>query len=231
MTIAQPREKPHRTKEEYVYHTLRDAIMRCALKPGEKLVMDSLSDELGVSPIPIRGALQRLQAEGLVEIIPHTGAVISTISPENVNEIFMLLESLEEIAFSVAAEKATPKDIAHLRHLVAEMDAALQTNDAGRWYDLNNQFHLSVAQITEMKMLLRFTSRALDNRDRLRYFYLEQFISSRMAEAHAEHGQMIELLKSQDIEGLKIMVSQHNRKAKMAYQQVIEQAEYRNGAS
>ena len=88
MLTSQSSPRLYRTKEEYVYDTLRAAIMRCELKPGKKLVMDNLSVELDVSPIPIRGALQRLQAEGLVEIIPHTGAVVSAISPDTVNEIF-----------------------------------------------------------------------------------------------------------------------------------------------
>ncbi len=220
--ISQTRAKPHRTKEEYVYDTLRDAIMRCDLKPGEKLVMDTLSEELGVSPIPIRGALQRLQAEGLVEITPHTGTIISEISPETITEIFALLESLEQVAFSFAVEKATEDDISKLRQLDTQMAQVLNAKDPDQWYDLNNQFHLSIAKITTMKMLLRFTTRALDSRDRLRSFYSEQFTSRRMDQAHAEHGQMIALLEKRDAEGLKEIVAQHNRKAREAYNRLIE---------
>ncbi|MCB0153460.1 MAG: GntR family transcriptional regulator [Anaerolineae bacterium] len=124
MLLTQTSPKPHRTKEEYVYDTLRIAIMHCELAPGQKLVIDSLSETLGVSPIPVRSALQRLQAEGLVLITPHTGTHVSEISPETVNEIFMLLESLETIAFSVAAAKVTDSDILHLQHLITEMAAA-----------------------------------------------------------------------------------------------------------
>lgn len=81
MLTRQAATKLHRTKEEYAYDTLRAAIGHCNLRPGEKLVIDSLSLELDISPIPIRVALQRLQAEGLVEIKPHTGAIVSPISP------------------------------------------------------------------------------------------------------------------------------------------------------
>jgi len=215
-------QKPHRTKEEYVYDTLRAAIMRCQLAPGQKLVIDGLSNELGVSPIPIRGALQRLQAEGLVHITPHTGAYVSEISPEAVNEIFLLLESLETVAFKVAAARVTDDDITRLEQLVDKMEIALQSSNADVWYDLNNQFHLAIAQITGMKMLLRFTARALDSRDRLRYFYFEPFTSVRMAEAHAEHCQMIELLKAKETEQLVPLIAHHNQSAKAAYQALIE---------
>lgn len=212
----------HRTKEEYAYDTLRTAIMRCELAPGEKLVLDNLGTMLGVSPIPIRGALQRLQAEGLVEITPHTGTTVSAISPNTVHEIFLLLESLENVAFSEAAIRATEADIAYLRQLIADMAAAFDEDNAPLWYDLNNQFHLAIAEITRMNLLLRFTRRALDSRDRLRHFYSRSFITSRMADAHAEHCQMVELLEARDTERLSQLVSQHNRKAKEAYQRLIE---------
>ena len=222
MLQTQPLSKPHRTKEEYVYETLRSAIVRCEMAPGQKLVMDTLSEELGVSSIPIRTALQRLQAEGLVEITPHTGALVSEISLDTVTEIFVLLEALESVAFNVASQKITAEDIAELRQLLNEMTEVFETGNASYWYDLNNQFHLGIADITEMKMLRRFTSRALDSRDRLRYFLAEPFVIPRMAEAHAEHCQMIDLLESTDTDRLLPLVSQHNLKAKEAYQNLIE---------
>jgi len=215
-------QKLHRTKEEYVYDILRTAITRCELKPGEKLVIDALSAELGVSPIPVRSALQRLQADGFVEITPHTGTIVSEISPDTVNEIFALLEALEGIAVSVAASKATAADIANLRQLINEMETALQADDSDLWYDLNNQFHLALAQITEMKMLIRFTSRALDSRDRLRNLYMESFISTRMSVAQAEHSQMIELIEHHNVEGLKPLIAQHNHRARDAYQGLLK---------
>ena len=221
LTLVPPKNL-HRTKEEYVYDTLRTAITRCELEPGEKLVIDSLSASLGVSPIPIRSALKRLEAEGFVEITPHTGATVSEISLDIVTEIFLLLESLENVAFSVAASRATESDLTHLRQLMSEMEAAIKAGNPDHWYDLNNQFHLAIAQMSRMKMLIRFTKRALDSRDRLRHFYLESFINSRMSEAHTEHCRMIELLEDRDSDGLTTLVTQHNRRAKEAYQKLIE---------
>jgi DNA-binding GntR family transcriptional regulator len=209
--------KLHHTKEEYVYNTLRAAIMRCELKPDEKLVMDRLSVELDVSPIPIRGALQRLQAEGLVEITPHTGAVVSSISPDTIDEIFLLLEALESNAFIVAAQKATEADIEYVESLVDDMEQALEANDTDLWSELNNQFHLTVARITTMKMLFEFTSRVLDSWDRLRRYYLQPFLTLRINEAQAEHRQMIELLKQRDADGLSKIAVQHNRQARKLY--------------
>ncbi|MEM7345534.1 MAG: GntR family transcriptional regulator, partial [Chloroflexota bacterium] len=216
-------KKPPPTKEESVYDPRHSSIMRCHLTPGHKLVIDSLSDELGVSPIPVRSALQRLQSEGLVDITPHTGTRVSEISPETVNEIFLLLESLETAAFQVCATKVTDADIDQLQQIVDSMALALRESNAHQWYDLNNKFHLAIAQMTGMNMLVRFTTRALNSRDRLRYFYSDPFTSDRMTTAHAEHGQMIVLLQSKDVEGLAKIAAQHNRSAKAAYHKLIEQ--------
>ena len=222
MLTSQAPPKIYRTKEEYVYDTLRAAIMRCELKPGEKLVMDNLSVELDVSPIPIRGALQRLQAEGLVEIVPHTGAIVSSISPDTIDEVFLLLDALESTAFVVVAQKATEADIANLERLVNNMDAALEADDVDRWSDLNNQFHLAIARITSMTMLYEFTSRVLDSWDRLRRYYLQPFVALRINEAHSEHIQMIDLLKQRDAVGLSKLVAHHNCQAKELYQELIK---------
>jgi DNA-binding GntR family transcriptional regulator len=184
-------------------------------------VIDTLSSNLGVSPIPVRSALQRLQAEGFVEITPHTGAVVTEISLDTVIEIFALLEALESVAMSMVVSKASLADIANLRQLVDEMATAWQAGDSDTWYDLNSRFHLTIAQITSMKMLIRFTGRALDSRDRLRNLYFESFVSTRMAESHADHCQMIELLERRDIDNLKPLIAQHNRRALKAYQTLL----------
>jgi len=201
----------YRTKEEYAYDVLRRAILHCQLQPGEKLVVDNLSATLGISPIPIRAALQRLQAEGLVEITPHTGVVVSQLSPGNFEPVSLLIERLEILAFEVAAEKATPADIARLRHIVQELDRALATKDLERWSELNIEFHSAVAAITQMDLLIEFSNRLLDAWTRLRRWYLPQIITQ-LPQAQAEHRKMVELLERRDVAGLSRLVTDHSRR-------------------
>src|SRR3990172_9324733 len=143
-----------RTKEEYAYDVLRTAILRCELKPGEKLVLDNLSEKLGVSPIPLRSALQRLQSEGLVEITPHTGAIVSDVSPNNIEQVSLLLERLETLSFEMLADKVTEQDLARLTANIDEMDHLLTARDLEHWSELNIEFHRTVANLTEMKLLI-----------------------------------------------------------------------------
>ena len=89
-----------------MYHTLRDAIMRCDLRPGERLIIDDLARRLEVSIIPVREALQLLQSEVLVVNVPHVGATVALLSRESIIDVFTVLEGLETVATRLAAERA-----------------------------------------------------------------------------------------------------------------------------
>ncbi|MBI5301331.1 MAG: GntR family transcriptional regulator [Chloroflexi bacterium] len=201
----------YRTKEEYAYEILRRAILHCELKPGEKLVVDNLSTKLGISPIPIRTALQRLQSDGLVEITPHTGAVVSDLSPDDFEPVSLLLEKLEILAFEVAAHKATDEDVARLRQIVEDLGKTLETKDLERWAELNIEFHRTVAGISRMKLLIEFSRRILDTWTRLRRWYLPPIIAQ-LPQAQAEHRKMVDLLARHDVEGLTKIVARHSQR-------------------
>ena len=207
----------YRTKEENVYEILRAAIMHLELKPGEKLVIDHLATELGVSPLPVRAALQRLQSDNLVEITPHAGAVVSGISWDTIDEIFMLLEHLETMAFAVVAHKPSPPDLQTLSRLVSEMGAALDRHDPQAYSELNSLFHRAVAEQTGMPLIVEFTTRTLDSWDRLRRLYLDSVFSPRMAIAQDEHRQMLSLLQAGNAVGLAELAVKHNRGALADY--------------
>ena len=96
-----------RTKQEFVYRTLRSAIMRCEIAPGERLVIDDLARKLEVSIIPVREALQLLQSEGLILNVPHVGATVAPITRESILDVFTLLEGLEIMATRLVAERGS----------------------------------------------------------------------------------------------------------------------------
>jgi len=213
---------PFQTKEEYAYQILRQAILRCEIPPDEKLVIDRLSAEMGLSQIPIRAAIQRLQAEGLVVINPHSSATVAPLSQEKVNEIFILLESLERIAFLAAAAKATQEELAMLETLVAQMDIAISDQDPENWLYTNIAFHRKIAEIASMPLLVDFTNRALDEWVRISHFYFEHVTSARLPVAQEEHRQIIYSLRTRDTKNLEKLASEHNRAANQAYQFMLK---------
>ncbi len=210
------------TKEEYAYQIIRQAILRCEIAPNEKIVIDRLSAEMGLSQIPIRAAIQRLQAEGLVVMNPHSSATVAPLSPEKVNEIFILLESLERTAFLAAATKATQEDLAALEQLVEEMDVALFNKDHGGWLKSNIAFHREIAEMASMPLLVDFTNRVLDEWERISHFYFEHVTSVRLPIAQEEHRQIIAFLRARDAKNLEKLASEHNRAANQAYQSMLK---------
>lgn len=120
-----------RSVEESVTEALRDAILRGELKPGHRLAQVELSEELGVSRIPLRDALRRLEAEGLVEIDGRRGARVSSLSAGDVEEIYAMRKLLEAECARRAVGRLTDEQANRLVKLSEEMDRTADDPDKG----------------------------------------------------------------------------------------------------
>ena len=209
-----------RTKEDYAYEVLRAAILRCELKPGDRLVLDTLGAQLGTSSIPMRAALLRLQSEGFVDITPHIGAVVSDLNPASIEHVSVILERLELLGFELAMLRATPEDIAELRSMVEEMGGLLASGNSDRWSEMNGRFHRCIAALSDNKLLVEFTGRALDDWTRLRRWYLPEVVQQ-LGQAQAEHAQMVELLVQRDWLELANVLSMHHRRIRNMYHRAV----------
>ncbi len=212
---------PYRTKQEFVYETLRDAIMRCELGPGQRLVIDELARRLEVSAIPVREALQVLQSEGLVANVPHVGATVSLISRESIAEVFSIMEGLEVVATRSAAERMTEADAEILGEITSAMDGALASGRNEDWADLNSRFHSTISRLSAMPLLHEMTERVLARWDRVRRYYLKGVLVDRLEQAQEEHRAMLRTMKARDFEGLEKVVKQHNQGALTAYAEYL----------
>ena len=207
--------QPHQTKRAIAYDALRSSIMRCELRPGQRLIIDDISRQLGISQIPVREALQQLQSERLVVNVPHIGATVSSISPADVAEVFALMEGLESVAVEQAAANASPQFLDTLDRMVGEMDVALTGEDGERWAMLNSEFHRLIATGARMPLLLDMTQRTLDQWDRVRRFF--NIFSQRVGHAQSQHHQIAAAFRAHDIEALRRLSRDHNRDALNAY--------------
>jgi DNA-binding GntR family transcriptional regulator len=210
----------HRTKEDYAYEALRAAILRCEMKPGDRIVIDTLSAQLGISPIPLRAALQRLQADGLVEITPHTGAVVSELSPANIEQVSFILERLELMGFELAAPLVGPADIAALRNILDAMDAVMLVGDNDRWSELNAEFHRAIAGLAGNKLLAEFTARTLADWNRLRRWYLSD-VEMQLSQAQAEHRAMVDSLVRRNLSGLQRLIYDHHQRIRELHRHAV----------
>ena len=225
MRIDVERGTRHRTKQEFAYQTLRDAILRCELGPGERLIIDDLARRLQVSTIPVREAIQMLQSEGLVVTVPHTGVTVAPVSPESIQDVFAVLEGLEVVASRIVAERAVPREIESLERLVAQMDRAVAAGRHAQWAAMNTRFHLTISALPGLPMLGEMTRRVLARWDRVRRYFFRGVLVHRVEQAQQEHRTMIQAMRAGDLQTLEATVRQHNRRAFESYMRFLNSAE------
>jgi len=211
----------HQTKQDFAYQTLRAAILSCELQPDERLVIDEIARRLGVSIIPVREALQMLQAEGLVVNVPHVGAAVAPISRESIVDVFTVLEGLELVSTRLVAEQGPP---ASLDDLVRSMDECAASGLFERWADLNTRFHQTISESTGLPLLAEMMDRVLGRWDRIRRYYFNGVLSHRVMAAQQEHRDILAALKARDYASLEAHVRGHNRGALAAYIQYRDRA-------
>jgi DNA-binding GntR family transcriptional regulator len=216
----------HRTKQEFVYRTLRDAIMQGMLAPGERLVIDELARQLDVSAIPVREALQLLQSESLVVLVPHAGCTVAPISRDAIIDIFTVLEGLELVAMRVAAERGTEEDFAVIEQIVDAMDSAIAANHFEEWSELNGRFHFAICTLTRLELLQDMTKRLLDRWQRVRRYYFKNVLGHghRMEQAQIEHRAILAALRARDVETVQALARAHNQGALASYMKYLNEA-------
>ena len=150
-------------------HTLlQNTIIFSKLSPGQVLKERELCDILSISRTPIREALLRLQEDGLVEIFPQAGTYVSRISIEAVHESQFIRVALEMATVGYAARHGTPEWQTKTRRLIEKYKQALEWEDFDELFDLDEQFHRSIAEFRFRDRLWKMTNSAKAHMDRVR---------------------------------------------------------------
>ena len=208
------------TKQKAIYQHLKERILDGKLPPGQRLIIDDIAEDLGISIIPVREALQLLQSERLVEIRPHAGATVSGITPECIEEVFTILEGIEAMASRRVAANMPKGLVEVLEKLIGQMDQAEKRNDVEKWSALNMEFHLALSEATGMPWLKEITQRALDNWSRIRRHFFREGIEHRFTDAQREHHALLKALRKGDADQAEKVVRQHNQRAFRHYSQL-----------
>jgi DNA-binding GntR family transcriptional regulator len=184
----------HRTLSAATAEELRRRILAGLLPAGTALRQDALAEEFGISRIPLREAFLQLEAQGLVRILPHRGAVVSELSAEDYEEIFELRLILEPRLLRRSAPRLDAADYRRLRATLADYERALRERDVGRWGELNTAFHLQLYGQADQPRSLAVVTGLLQESDRLTRIQLAG--SQELDRAQAEHTQLIDLCEA-----------------------------------
>lgn len=198
------------TKQEHAYRVLREQIAHGIVLPGQRLIVNRLANEIGTSAVPVREALLRLEAEGLVTITPHVGAVVIHITGEMIEMTLESLAVLEGYATRVAAARAADILPALTRHHEA-MRVFAADEDWERFSLENREFHFAIYGAVDNTVLTKTIGELwsqLDTYLSASAFYL---MPDRAMTSVEEHGRIIALLRDphRDLDELEAVARDH----------------------
>lgn len=204
----------YRTMQEIAYSTIKERILKGQYSPGQRLITNDLAAELGVSRMPIREALQRLEAAtGLVTLIRHKGAVVNSTSEEDLVEIFRIRVVLEGLAARLACPNMDAGQIDQLvkiHHKIIELE---HTADEKYFLELNLDFHALIWKAANSPRLVGMLRMLFDASRSYRYISVK--LPGRLKEIVREHEKIIAALRKGDANEVEKVVNQH-------YQQTLD---------
>jgi DNA-binding GntR family transcriptional regulator len=186
---------------------LRTLIIEGQLAPGARLNERVLCEQLQVSRTPLREAFKMLAGEQLVELLPNRGAVVASLDPQAVAQLFEVLASLEGLGGALAAQRITADELAEIRALHFEMRAAHARRDLPAYFKANMQIHERInaaarnAVLTQTYQTLNLRIHALR--------YRSNVSKPRWDEAIAEHDAILESLEKRDGKRLRSLLESH----------------------
>ena len=143
------------TSSDYAYQELRHKIITKQLKPGQRLPEVSIAVQMGVSRTPVREALRRLGTEGLVNIIPNSGARLAAPTPREIEDTFLVREQLESLAIRLAAERIDDRHLRRLEEAMIEEARAIDEKELEAYLEVNESFHTTIADASGNKVLAK----------------------------------------------------------------------------
>ncbi len=138
----------HPSLTDRIYQLLRESIIRHELTSGARLIEQEIASNLGVSRTPIRGAITRLAAEGLVDVVPRRGVFVATLSSKDIKDLYELREVLEVLAVRLAIPLLNDEDISGLKEQVEEFKAALHNREYLSCFELDRKLHDRLAELS-----------------------------------------------------------------------------------
>jgi DNA-binding GntR family transcriptional regulator len=162
--------------------------------PGARINQADLASQLGVSLVPLREALRKLEAEGLVQIVPHRGVFVCRVSRDELEDLYTIRMILEGVATRKAVARLTDDDIAKLSGLLSEMENETSNGDCTKLLLLNREFHSTIYQASGRPFLCELIASLWEKSKRYRAFYVH--LPGRSLRALVEHKEILEAIRS-----------------------------------
>lgn len=192
---------------DVVFKTLREAILKGNLAPGERLMEIQLANQLGVSRTPIREAIRKLELEGLVVMIPRRGAEVARITEKDLRDVLEVRASLEELAIGLACERITDEEIGELRRALENFREVLREGDVTKIAESDVDFHDIIFSATQNARLIQIVNNLREQMYRYRLEYLKDYTTH--DRLYKEHQQITDAVSDRDKERARKLIVEH----------------------
>ena len=192
---------------DVVFNTLRQAILKGELEPGERLMEIQLSERLGVSRTPIREAIRKLELEGLVLMIPRKGAEVAKISETSLREVLEVRRSLEELAAELACQRIGDRELLDLEEAEEAFAEAIINGEPMEIAESDEHYHDLIYQATGNSRLVQILNNLREQMYRYRLEYIKDEDKRQILVVEHEH--ILQALKNHDIQDAKSAVRGH----------------------
>jgi DNA-binding GntR family transcriptional regulator len=201
------------TKADRAYEGLRQAILTGVLEPKEQINPKAIAAELGMSVIPVREALRRLEQEGLIVIKPHVGATVRELPIAELRENLLIRSELEALAVRLATPLMTKDVLNALRVLIDKMDKCIRTKHYEQFGALNRQFHMTVYDVIAERSLLKLIEQQWDQVPRAASVFA--LVPEHAITAQKEHLEIFAALKRGDAVAAAELTREHKLRARV----------------
>jgi GntR family transcriptional regulator, rspAB operon transcriptional repressor len=200
-----------------VFEVLRDSILTRVFRPGDRLDVKAVATQLGVSPTPVKDAINRLAAEGLIDVRPRSGTYVAEISPQAVAETFEIRRALECLAAEALIERLNAQLIARFSLVFDVLERPVDSEEARREHDQKNiEFHLLIVEGSGNQRLLELYHSLNAHLTIARIHLRRRPDAARLDQELREHRAIMDAITAKDTKRLVDALGQHIKRAGQA---------------
>lgn len=192
---------------EVVFNTLRDAILRGELEPGERLMEIQLAEKLGVSRTPVREAIRKLELEGLAIMLPRRGAIVAAITISDLKDVLEVRRVLEGLTIELACKRMTSEELDKLKESGEDFAQAVRGDDLTEIAKKDVAFHDIIYNASRNKRLIQILNNLREQMYRYRLEYIKD--ANKRGTLVEEHRVIIESIEVKDAVMAKKAIKKH----------------------
>jgi len=199
-------------RSQQIANSLKEEILSGKFPPGVRIRQEDIAEQFGASRSPVREALRILEAEGLINLVAHTGAWISHLSLAECEEMYQIRERVEPLLLRLSIPAMTDSEIAELTDLANQMEA---TNDVETFLKLDRQFHLLSYSKAETALVGDMVNRLWNTTQHYRRAYSRLLAASSFKPAHYEHHLLLAAIIRRDSDDAERILFGHIRRTRL----------------